>query len=141
MRNEVLRRSAPRELRGLAAPMAQAFAVCRRTCALVVAGLKNASTPRSRKEFKPHGMEPIAPKPPAEIETITKKLLNLIPYRMYFVEHQRFHRKKNAQRVIYSLTKEHESQMEKYKLTHNLWAAHKSSYENQQAKIKEYDLI
>ena len=92
-------------------------------------------------EFKPHGMEPIAPKPPAEIETITKKLLNLIPYRMYFVEHQRFHRKKNAQRVIYSLTKEHESQMEKYKLTHNLWAAHKSSYENQQAKIKEYNLI
>jgi len=91
-------------------------------------------------EFGHYGMEPIAPKPPEEMETITQKLLGFIPYRMYFVGHQGFHKKKNAQKVIDSLQEEYASQMEKYKLTHNQWSAHKSSYENQQAKIKEYDL-
>lgn len=91
-------------------------------------------------EFGHHGVEPIAPKPPEEMETITQKLLGFIPYRMYFVGHQGFHKKKNAQKVIDSLQEEYASQMEKYKLTHNQWSAHKSSYENQQAKIKEYGL-
>lgn len=30
--------------------------------------------------------------------------------------------------------------MEKYNLEHDQWLNHKNSYENQQAKIKEYDL-
>lgn len=91
-------------------------------------------------EYKRHGAEPIAPKPPAGIEIITQKLLGLINYRMYYVEDRGFHSKHGAQRFINSLQKEYSSQMEKYNLEHNQWSIIKNSYDNQQAKIKEYDL-
>ena len=91
-------------------------------------------------EFKRHGVEPIAPKPPAKMEVATQKLFGLIPYRMYFVEHRGFHSTHGAQKFINSLQKEYNSQMEKYNLEHDQWLTIKNSYENQQAKIKEYDL-
>ena len=91
-------------------------------------------------EFKPHGEKPTPPKPPAEMEVITKKILGFICYRMYFVRHQGFHSRRGAQKFINSLQREYNSQIEKYNLENNQWLIIKNSYENQQEKIKEYDL-
>lgn len=91
-------------------------------------------------EIAAPGIEPASPKPPAEIETITRKLFLLIPYRMYFVEHRGFHRKKKAQKIADALRQEYDTQMEEYKAAHVGWTTHREKHKRQHAKIAEYSL-
>lgn len=91
-------------------------------------------------EIDPPCPEPIAPIRPKDIETRIEKLFFFIPYRVYFVGDQRFHKLRNARTLFNSLIEAHEKDMTVHLSFHARWVSYKEKYEKQQARIAEYSL-
>lgn len=91
-------------------------------------------------EITPPCPEPTAPIRPKDIEIRIKKLFFFIPYRVYFVGEQRFHKLSNAKRFFNSLIETHEKEMTAHRSFLARWVSYKEKYEKQQTRIAEYAL-
>ncbi|KRB27809.1 hypothetical protein ASD94_08470 [Acidovorax sp. Root70] len=91
-------------------------------------------------EISPPCSEPTAPIRPGNIDRRVKRLFFFIPYRLYFVGEQKFHKLRNAKRLFDSLIEVYEKEMVAHLSFHARWVKYKEKYEKQQARIAEYAL-